>query len=92
VRSLPVQLGAERAALVACWMMAVPQLIVIGLLFAWGAPMHAGIVILLLAGQVAAMVKMLRDPKALAPWYNATGIGMYVLGMLATAFALRGLS
>ncbi|MBS7789899.1 chlorophyll synthase ChlG [Roseococcus sp. SDR] len=92
VRSLPVQLGAERAALVACWMMAVPQLVVIGLLFAWGTPIHAGVVILLLAGQVAAMVKMLRDPKALAPWYNATGIGMYVLGMLATAFALRGIA
>lgn len=92
VRSLPVQLGAERAALVACWMMAIPQVVVIGLLFAWGAPIHAGVVILLLAGQVAAMVKMLRDPKALAPWYNATGIGMYVLGMLATAFALRGMA
>ena len=92
VRSLPVQLGAERAALVACWMMAVPQLVVIALLFAWGAPIHALVVVLLLAGQVAAMVKMLRDPKALAPWYNATGIGMYVLGMLATAFALRGMA
>jgi chlorophyll synthase len=92
VRSLPVQLGAERAALVACWMMALPQLVVIALLFAWGTPIHALVVVLLLAGQVAAMVKMLRDPKALAPWYNATGIGMYVLGMLATAFALRGMA
>ncbi|WPB87599.1 chlorophyll synthase ChlG [Sediminicoccus rosea] len=92
VRSLPVQLGAERAALVACWMMAIPQVVVIGLLFAWDAPIHALVVVLLLAGQVAAMVKMLRDPKKLAPWYNATGIGMYVLGMLATAFALRGMA
>ena len=31
----------------------------------------------------------LRDPKALAPWYNATGTSLYVIGTLVTAFALR---
>lgn len=92
VRSLPVQLGAGRAALLACWVMALPQVVVIGLLFAWGAPWHALVIVLLLAGQVAAMAKLLRDPKRLAPWYNATGIGMYALGMLASALALRGLA
>jgi chlorophyll synthase len=35
------------------------------------------------------MVKLLGDPRARAPWYNATGITLYVLGMLASAFALR---
>eukprot|EP01031_Cornospumella_fuschlensis_P019681 gene19681-24116_t len=91
VRSLPVQLGAERAALVACWVMAIPQAVVIALLFAWGEPIYALIIVALLGGQVAAMVKMLRDPKKLAPWYNATGIGMYVLGMLASAIAAKAL-
>jgi len=92
VRSLPVQLGAERAALVACWVMAVPQVVVIGLLFAWGQPIYALVIVGLLGGQVAAMVKMLRDPKKLAPWYNATGIMMYVLGMLAASIAVRGMA
>jgi len=92
VRSLPVQLGAERAALVACWVMAIPQVAVIALLIAWGQPIYALVIVLLLAGQVAAMVKMLRDPKKLAPWYNATGIGMYVFGMLASAIAVRGMA
>ncbi|MFN9102847.1 MAG: chlorophyll synthase ChlG, partial [Betaproteobacteria bacterium] len=41
VRSLPVRLGVDRAAVVACWTMAVPQFVVIGLLFAWDRPWHA---------------------------------------------------
>ena len=92
VRTLPVQLGPERAALVACWVMAVPQMVVIGLLFHWGAPWYAAVVMLLLAGQVAAMIKMLGDPRKLAPWYNATGILMYVLGMLTSSIAVRGMA
>jgi chlorophyll synthase len=38
VRSLPVQLGAERAARLACAVMALPQLVVVALLLGWGAP------------------------------------------------------
>jgi chlorophyll synthase len=91
IRSLPAQLGPERAARLACVVMAVPQLVVIGLLFAWGRPVHAGIVCALLVLQVLAMRKMLRDPRALAPWYNGTGVTLYVLGMLASAFAVRAL-
>jgi chlorophyll synthase len=37
------------------------------------------------------MRRMVTDPKALAPWYNGTGVTLYVLGMLITAFALGGL-
>ena len=89
IRSLPVQLGPERAARVACWFMAVPQAVVVALLFAMGAPLHAALVALLLAGQGLAMARMLRDPKALAPWYNGTGVLQFVLGMLTSGFALR---
>jgi chlorophyll synthase len=35
------------------------------------------------------MARLLRDPRTLAPWYNATGVTLYVLGMLVCAFALR---
>jgi chlorophyll synthase len=91
LRSLPVILGPERAARLACWVMALPQVAVIALLFAWGTPWHGAIVAALLGLQVLAMRRMLEDPKARAPWYNGTGVLLYVLGMLTSAFALGGL-
>jgi chlorophyll synthase len=88
VASLPVTLGPERAARLAAWVMAVPQVVVIALLLVWGLPIHAAIVALSLALQALAMRRLLTDPRRLAPWYNGTGVTLYVLGMLATAFAL----
>ena len=38
------------------------------------------------------MRRLLTDPRGLAPWYNATGISLYVLGMLAAAFALGSMT
>jgi chlorophyll/bacteriochlorophyll a synthase len=34
------------------------------------------------------MRRLLSHPRKLAPWYNGTGVLLYVLGMLATAFGL----
>ncbi len=92
VRSLPVTLGPERAARVACWVMAGPQIVVIGLLLWWGQPIHAAIIAALLGLQARAMRVMLRDPKGLAPWYNGAGVTLYVAGMMVAAVALRNLS
>jgi chlorophyll synthase len=89
--SLPATLGVDRAARVACAVMAAPQVVVIGLLLAWGFPLHALIVAALVAGQAACMLRMLTDPLRLASWYNATGTTMFVLGMLASAFAVRAM-
>ncbi len=91
VRSLPVMLGAERAASLACLVMAAPQVGVVVLLLAWGFPIHGALVAALLAAQIALMAKFLKDPREKAPWYNATGTSLYVLGMLVTAFALRAM-
>ena len=52
----------------------------------------AGIVVASLLAQLACMARMLRDPRGLAPWYNGTGVVLYVTGMMVTAFALRGLA
>jgi chlorophyll/bacteriochlorophyll a synthase len=90
VRSLPVQLGVPNAARLACVVMAVPQVVVAGLLFKWNLPVYAGVITASLLLQFICMRKMLRDPKGLAPWYNATGVTLYVLGMLAAAIAIRG--
>lgn len=88
LRSLPAALGPEKAARVACLFMAAPQLLVIALLFYWGTPWHAMGVAALLLAQLAAMWHMLKDPAALAPWYNGTGVTAYVSGMMVSAFAL----
>ncbi len=89
IGSLPVRLGAELAAQFACVVMALPQTLVVALLLAWGRPYYAIVILLLLAVQVVLMQRLLTKPRDLAPWYNATGTSLYVLGMLASAFALH---
>lgn len=91
VNSLPVMLGPRRAAQVACAVMAAPQMAVIVLLFSWGRPWHALGVGAVLMLQFWAMTVMFKDPKGKAPWYNGTGVLLYVSGMMITAFALRGM-
>ncbi|WP_292284554.1 chlorophyll synthase ChlG [Marivita sp.] len=91
VNSLPVTLGPERAARVACIVMIVPQIFVLLALAHWGQPTHAALILALVLGQIWAMSVLLRDPKAKAPWYNATGVLMYVSGMMVSAFALRSI-
>jgi chlorophyll synthase len=89
IDSLPVQLGPDKAAEVACLFMGMAQFMVAGLLLGWGAPYTCLTVLLLLAAQVALMPKLLSDPRGRAPWYAGTGVTLYVLGMLASAFALQ---
>jgi chlorophyll synthase len=91
IGSLPARLGADRAALLACVVMAVPQVVVIGLLMHWGRPFQANAVALLLGAQVCLMTWMTWSPRERAPLYNATGTTLYVIGMLFSAFALRSL-
>jgi chlorophyll synthase len=89
IRSLPVQLGIEGAARAACLMMALPQFVVIGLLLAWGAPVHAGGVLVLLAAQAVLMLRFLRAPVQQALFYSGFGVPLFVCGMMVSAFALR---
>ena len=89
VGSLPVRLGVSAAAWVACAVMAVAQVVVIALLFAWGRPVHAASILGLLAVQLVMMARLLRRPSELDYWYNATGVPLYVAGMLVSAFAVR---
>ena len=90
IASLPVQLGAPRAAWVACLVMAGAQAAVVALLLAWGAPRHATAVALLLLAQVLLMRRFLADPVARAVWYSGLGVTLYVSGRRVSAFALRG--
>ncbi len=88
--SLPVVLGVGAAARLACLTMAGAQVVVIVLLAMWGYALSAGVVAGVLAAQIAAMPRLLRDPAKYAPWYNGVGVTLYVLGMLAAALGLGG--
>jgi chlorophyll synthase len=88
VRSLPVMLGVEQAASLACLVMGLPQIVVIGLMFLWGHPLAGALVAIVLLIQAGLMTRLVEAPQANAPWYNATGTSAYVTGMLICAIAL----
>ena len=92
IRSLPVQLGEQKAARIACWTMALPQLVVVGLLIDWGCPVPAVAVGALLAMQLAMMGRFLASVSQRALWYSGFGVPLFVAGMMVSAFALRSLS
>lgn len=91
IQSLPVQLGEQRAARVACWTMAISQVGVVLLLVSWGRPAHAAGVVGLLAAQGLLMTRFLADVRGRALWYSGFGVPLFVAGMMVSAFALRGL-
>lgn len=91
IQSLPVQLGEQRAARVACWTMAIAQVGVILLLMSWGRPAHAAGVAGLLVAQGLLMARFLADVRGRALWYSGFGVPLFVAGMMVSAFALRGL-
>jgi chlorophyll synthase len=92
VRSLPVQLGVQRAARVACAIMLLPQAVVVGLLLQWGQAWHALAVAALMLVQARLMQRLLRDVMGRARWYSGVGVPLFVAGMMVSAFALRGAS
>jgi chlorophyll synthase len=92
VRSLPVQLGVERAAQVACAFMLLAQWGVAVLLAHWGAPDHALAVVLLSAAQLPLMAKFVQQPIEKALSVSAFGVPLFVAGMMVSAWAVRSLS
>lgn len=90
LRSLPVVLGERPAAILASVVMALPQAIVVVLLQVWGLTIPAAAVAVSLAAQLCLMPRLVSAPARNAPWYNATGVSLYVLGMMAAALGLGG--
>jgi len=56
----------------------------------FGKPLFALAVTALLLVQFALMRRFLKSPTEKALWYSAVGVPFYVLGMMVTAFAIRG--
>ena len=91
VRSLPVQLGVQNAARVACVIMIASQAVVVALLLYWGKPVHAGTIVGLMLAQLLMMRRFLASVTERALWYSGFGVPLFVGGMMVSAFALRGL-
>jgi len=92
IRSLPATLGPTRAAWVLCVVMLVPQLVVIGLLRAWGATGAPIGITALVAVQLGLMARFLAAPRERALFLSAVGVPFYVSGMMVAAVALRSLA
>jgi chlorophyll synthase len=90
IRSIPVQYGKVTAARLVVITMGIAQIGVIALLYAWGHPIAATIVLVLLALQSIPNVRFIRDPEHNEVFFNATAIMLFVWGMLAAAVGLAG--
>ena len=89
IGSLPVRLGVQGAARAACWIMALPQLVVVLLLIHWQRPVHALTIGGLVALQLILMDRFLQAPSQRAIEYSGFGVPLFVIGMMVSAFALR---
>jgi chlorophyll synthase len=92
IKSLPAALGVQRAAWVACIVMLVPQFVVMALLAAWDAPIHAAAIGALVLVQALMMRGFLAAPRERALFLSGAGVPFYVAGMMLAAFALRGVA
>jgi chlorophyll synthase len=91
VASLPVQLGVNGAARIACLVMLAPQFVVVLLLISWGAPFHALTVGGLMLLQGLLMDHFMDKPVQRALLYSGFGVPLFVAGMMVSAFALRSM-
>ena len=88
INSLPVILGRKPATLVACLIMLFPQLIVISLFYFWGSVILAITLAVCVLLQSLSMIFLIRDPEKNTPFFNMTGVLLYIAGMMLSANGL----
>ncbi len=88
INSLPVILGRKPATLVACFIMLFPQLIVISLFYFWGSLILAITLAVCVLLQSLSMIFLIRDPEKNTPFFNMTGVLLYIAGMMLSANGL----
>ena len=91
VRSLPVQLGAMKAAQVSAAFMLIPQVIVLALLLMWSKPIYAMVIGGLILGQIVLLRDFLKRPIEKALFYSGFGVPILVSGMMVAAFAVNSM-
>jgi chlorophyll synthase len=89
INSLPVILGSKPATLVACLIMLFPQLIVISLFYFWGSLILAITLAVCVLLQSLSMIFLIRDPEKNTPFFNMTGVLLYIAGMMLSANGLN---
>lgn len=89
IGSLPVRLGVRLAAVTSCWIMILPQFVVVGLLAQWEKPWHALAIVVLMFGQARLMGFFITSPIERALKMSALGVPLLVAGMMVSAFGLR---
>jgi chlorophyll synthase len=92
IASLPVQLGPRNAAIAAAGTMVLAQALVIAMLLDWGRPVHAAAIGALVLAQLVLARRFIAAPVERAIWFSGLGVTLFVIGMLVSAFALRGLA
>jgi chlorophyll synthase len=88
INSLPVMLGSKPATLVACLIMLFPQLIVISLFYFWGSLILVMTLAVCVLLQSLSMIFLIRDPEKNTPFFNMTGVLLYIAGMMLSANGL----
>ena len=88
INSLPVILGRKPATLVACLIMLFPQLMVISLFYFWGSLILAITLAVCVLLQSLSMIFLIRDPEKNTPFFNMTGVLLYIAGMMLSANGL----
>ncbi len=88
INSLPVILGRKPATLVACLIMLFPQLIIISLFYFWGSLILAITLAVCVLLQSLSMIFLIRDPEKNTPFFNMTGVLLYIAGMMLSANGL----
>jgi chlorophyll synthase len=89
INSLPVILGSKPATLVACLIMLFPQLIVISLFYFWGSLILVMTLAVCVLLQSLSMIFLIRDPEKNTPFFNMTGVLLYIAGMMLSANGLN---
>ena len=88
INSLPVILGRKPATLVACLIMLFPQLIVMSLFYFWESLILAITLAVCVLLQSLSMIFLIRNPEKNTPFFNMTGVLLYIAGMMLSANGL----
>jgi chlorophyll synthase len=88
IRSIPVMYGKQKAAQLVVATMIIAQALVVALLAWWGNPIAAGVVLVLLLGQILPYRQFLSDPEKNAAAFNGSAIMLSVWGMLVAAIGV----
>ncbi|QGG48730.1 (bacterio)chlorophyll synthase [Heliorestis convoluta] len=91
LKSIVVLYGVEGGLKVLLAMMTISQLLAAAFVAYHGQYIGATILVVLWLAQFPFQPKLKKDPKAMAPWYNATANSFFIIAMMVAAYSLKHL-